>query len=366
MKIRLMISFAVLVLLSLFMPVEGFFQAYADDEGQQPIQARPIIDPYLDKMLAGMSPSDNISVLVYLKGDPTLDRKIQDIWAYRPDDEMYVLSESLREKQRKVSKEMRPDMEQIRAGDPATLQRYKELEEKYGLTKEYTDAVVKRINELHDAKVRQITALQEQAYARGVQQAKQQIELLPDTVVTSATIIFNSLAVETKVSNIDALAAIPNIVKIYEDAKGMPAIAPYLGINLLSPNNGSLNLPVKSASFSWETYKDSTKYKVLLAKDAAMTQVVGEAQVTTNAYEYDGTLDYGTNYFWRVMALEPAPSDWSYSFSFQTEAAPAQPEIPAQYSYWPAILLVVALIALATGAGLISWFIIVKRQKAKS
>ena len=51
-----------------------------------------------------------------------------------------------------------------------------------------------------------------------------------------------------------------------------------------------------------------------------MTQVIKEAEVPTTAFEYDGTLDNSTNYFWRVMALEPAPSDWSATFSFQTEA----------------------------------------------
>jgi hypothetical protein len=49
-----------------------------------------------------------------------------------------------------------------------------------------------------------------------------------------------------------------------------------------------------------------------------MTQVVTEAEVSTTAFEYDGALDYDTNYFWRVMALEPALSDWSAAFSFLT------------------------------------------------
>jgi hypothetical protein len=55
-----------------------------------------------------------------------------------------------------------------------------------------------------------------------------------------------------------------------------------------------------------------------------MTQLVKEAEVVnTSAYEYDGALDYSTNYFWRVQSVEPAPSDWSATFSLQTEAKPA-------------------------------------------
>ena len=88
------------------------------------------------------------------------------------------------------------------------------------------------------------------------------------------------------------------------------------------------------------------KYKFVLAQDAAMTQVVTEAEVATTAFEYDGTLDYSTNYFWRVMSLEPAPSDWSATFSFQTEAAPAPvtPEKPAPTPVWVWVVIAIGAI----------------------
>jgi hypothetical protein len=135
---------------------------------------------------------------------------------------------------------------------------------------------------------------------------------------------------------------------------GLPVVSPYLGLQLLAPNNGCLGCPVKPASFSWSPFKETTKYKFVLASDAGMTQVVKEAEVTTTAYEYDGTLDNSTNYFWRVMALEPAPSDWSATFSFQTEAPPPppvteQPAAPTPLWVWVviaigAILVIVTLI----------------------
>jgi len=135
---------------------------------------------------------------------------------------------------------------------------------------------------------------------------------------------------------------------------GLPVTTPYYGPQLLAPNNGCLGCPVSPASFSWSPFKETSKYKFVLAKDAAMTQVVKEAEVTTTAFEYDGTLDYSTNYFWRVMALEPAPSDWSATFSFQTEAAPAEepadkPPAPTPLWVWVviaigAILVIVTLV----------------------
>jgi len=98
---------------------------------------------------------------------------------------------------------------------------------------------------------------------------------------------------------------------------------------LLAPSNGVVGWPVNPVSFSWSPFKETTKYKFVLAQDAAMTQVLKEAEVATTAFEYDGTLEFSTNYFWRIMSLEPAPSDWSATFSFQTVAKPATTEGPA-------------------------------------
>lgn len=103
---------------------------------------------------------------------------------------------------------------------------------------------------------------------------------------------------------------------------GLSVSTTYYGIELLSPDNGSTGCAVESVSFSWAPYRDTTKYRFVLAKDPAMTQIVVQATIATTAYEYSDKLDYGTNYFWRVMALEPITSDWSTTFCFQTESAP--------------------------------------------
>ena len=111
-------------------------------------------------------------------------------------------------------------------------------------------------------------------------------------------------------------------------SSGLPAATQYFGAQSLSPNNNCTNCPVEPAAFSWSPFNETTKYKFILAKDSALTDVMVEAEVTTTSYEYEGILEYSTSYYWKVMALEPAPSDWSATFNLQTEAAPPPPPMP--------------------------------------
>jgi hypothetical protein len=74
-----------------------------------------------------------------------------------------------------------------------------------------------------------------------------------------------------------------------------------------------------------------------------MTDIVVEAKVPTNAYEYEGTLEYDTHYFWQVKAIEPMPSDCSATFCFRTENAPtSQPSTspPGPVPGWIWIIIV--------------------------
>ncbi|MGA2159096.1 MAG: hypothetical protein WB588_12200 [Dehalococcoidia bacterium] len=108
---------------------------------------------------------------------------------------------------------------------------------------------------------------------------------------------------------------------------------PYYGVQLLSPNNGGSGVPVHPVQFSWSPWFNATKYQFDLAQDPEFKQMVISTTTTTTAYGYSGSLDYSTSYFWRVKAVEISgqniPSDWSATFSFQTEVAPA-PAIPVQ------------------------------------
>ncbi len=118
----------------------------------------------------------------------------------------------------------------------------------------------------------------------------------------------------------------------YQVVPGFRVLTPYRGVQLLAPNNGCIGCKVKPASFSWSPWKETTKYQFDLATDPEFKSLIVTATTTTTGYEYDGTLDYSTNYFWRVKALEVngqnIPSDWSATFSLQTEAAP-EPPAPA-------------------------------------
>lgn len=121
------------------------------------------------------------------------------------------------------------------------------------------------------------------------------------------------------IDDTDYLSPTANSGRLWRYEDELPPTPPYDTLQLLAPNNGAINCPVSPVAFSWSPFQETTKYKFVLARDAAMTQVVVETEVTTTAYDYPGTLDYATNYFWHVMALEPAPSDWSATFSFTTE-----------------------------------------------
>jgi len=138
-------------------------------------------------------------------------------------------------------------------------------------------------------------------------------------------------------------------VKSFTVGSGLPASTPSHGIQPVYPNNGCSSCPVKPVSFTWSPLKDTTRYRFVLAEDAAMTQVVKEAEVTTTAYDYDGQLEYGQSYFWRVMALEPVTSDWSATFSFRTETAPPPPAVepapePIPLWAWAVISIGIALL----------------------
>jgi len=152
-------------------------------------------------------------------------------------------------------------------------------------------------------------------------------------------------------------------VRSFTIKAGLPVTTPYYGPQLLSPNNGCIGCPVSPASFSWSPFKGTTSYKFQLAKDAAMTDIIAEDTTgATTAYEYSGTLDYSTNYFWRVMSVEPAPSDWSATFSFQTGAAPAAPAAPEEAPATP--LWVWVVIALGAILVIVTLVLIFKTRRA--
>ncbi|MBM3142468.1 MAG: hypothetical protein FJ005_05410 [Chloroflexi bacterium] len=148
--------------------------------------------------------------------------------------------------------------------------------------------------------------------------------------------------------------------EIFTVKTGLRIATPYYGPQLLLPDNGCLGCPVKSASFAWSPFMDTVSYKLVLAKDSAMRDIIVEADVPTTAYTYEGTLDYNSNYFWQVMAIEPFPSDWSATFCFQTEAAPIPPQPPQAAQVIPLWIWVIIAIGVVLD---ISLFVLILRRR---
>lgn len=157
--------------------------------------------------------------------------------------------------------------------------------------------------------------------------------------------------------------------------EGGPPLTP--GPVLLSPLDGSTNLPVDWIIFSWTPFKENTKYIFVLANDAAIeTHIISMSEVTvaTYPYKYDGILDYNAVYFWQVMALDPTKSEWSPIFSFRTEAAGAaapatapspKREAPPNPSALPTTPIVIMLMTLSAAVGIITWLLVTRGRRAK-
>jgi hypothetical protein len=146
-------------------------------------------------------------------------------------------------------------------------------------------------------------------------------------------------------------------VESFTIESGTPTRTTSYGPQPTYPDNGINGCPVKPVSFSWSPLNNTTKYRFMLAKDAAMTEVVTDTTVSTTAYNYEGQLEYSQAYFWRVMAVEPVPSDWSATFSLRTEVSPVSSLAPSsatslQTPSWPwaivaiGIILITAIVAL--------------------
>ncbi len=135
--------------------------------------------------------------------------------------------------------------------------------------------------------------------------------------------------------------------EIFTVHSGLRVSTPYYSPQLLSPVNGCIDCPRKAISFSWSPLQTTQRYKFALARNAAMTDIVVETELPTTSYNYEGTLDYNTVYFWRVMAIEPEVSEWSATFCFQTETEPALVPLPqkaAATPVWAWTLIVIGAI----------------------
>jgi predicted transglutaminase-like cysteine proteinase len=104
-------------------------------------------------------------------------------------------------------------------------------------------------------------------------------------------------------------------------------------IQLLSPSNGASDVPITGVRFSWAAYPGASRYEFTLAKDRSLASVVQKAFIPTTSYEFVMRLDYSTEYYWQVRAIEPSVSEPSAVFTFKTGAAVAvSPRQPSSRS----------------------------------
>lgn len=315
---------------------------YAED-GQPEDKIYPRLKDIMDNMKA----TDNITVFVHLNEvDADVTAEIEEATA----PERQAMEEIENEKQRReqaaweeFEKEFGVSAQELlSAKDSTAMNRYQEILEEYGSDLESRNLLNAEIHKLWLVKESKVSTIQEQRYPEIFARVKQAIEVLPDTKVIGVGEYWgpDTPLVRTNVGHINTLAKLSDVIGIEDRTSG----SVYMSIHLyeipespwyptlLSPSNGANGCTVDQPSFAWKTFKETTKYKFILATDAALFNVIKEAKVPNTSYVYDGTLDYRTNYFWRVMALEPAPSDWSATFAFQTEAA--ETEIQQPISKW--------------------------------
>ncbi len=133
---------------------------------------------------------------------------------------------------------------------------------------------------------------------------------------------------------------------------GYQVATPYYGPQLLAPDNGCGCDCKTPACFSWTPLKETTAYRFELSANADMSTPLVSTTVKNTAYQYDGQLECNKNYFWRVMAIQPAPSEWSATFSFQVwaEQQPSpQPVVPeARTPLWVWMIMASGAILIVT------------------
>ncbi|WP_262286351.1 NPCBM/NEW2 domain-containing protein [Micromonospora sp. MA102] len=111
---------------------------------------------------------------------------------------------------------------------------------------------------------------------------------------------------------------------------------------LLSPADGATGLPAKGVTFAWEPAVNAREYRLRVARDAAMTDVVAEATVTKPTARI-ASLDAGRTFCWEVTAVNPKTGQelvvpgGEWGFRTMPAAAPEAPSPVAAYRVGDAV-----------------------------
>lgn len=144
---------------------------------------------------------------------------------------------------------------------------------------------------------------------------------------------------------------IPNTSSTYELVYLAPPGAP-TSPTLVNPTDGTSGVTL-TPTFEWLPVPSATTYTVLIStvSDFSST-VVNQAGITGTSYTPVSNLSAGTNYYWRVQAVNGKGSSLSPTRSFRTGTANSAPSTPSSVS--SAVLTGAASSSSLTGATLVA------------
>jgi hypothetical protein len=97
-------------------------------------------------------------------------------------------------------------------------------------------------------------------------------------------------------------------------------------ISLLAPDNGSSGVDTANVGFSWTSVPDADSYTFTLSPNANLSGALVSEEMADTAYNFSGSLDYSTAYYWQVKAWKgDVLLTTSSTGVFNTMAEPVEP-----------------------------------------
>lgn len=90
-------------------------------------------------------------------------------------------------------------------------------------------------------------------------------------------------------------------------------------VALSAPADGESNLMPGNFSFSWQAANRANSYELQVSEDAGFSAPAIDLSTSTRSISQTGSLEFMTDYFWRVRAVnDQGPGDWSDTRTFTT------------------------------------------------